>query len=34
MPSALLKGVGQTFPKLAKATTTISPYADTGLLAT
>lgn len=34
MPSALLKGVGQTFPKLAKATTAISPYADAGLLAT
>lgn len=33
MPSALLKGVGQTFPKLAKATTAISPYADAGLLA-
>ncbi|MBP5597696.1 MAG: hypothetical protein J6Y02_20160 [Pseudobutyrivibrio sp.] len=34
MPSALLKGVGQTFPKLAKATTAISPYADAGLLVT
>ena len=34
MPSAFLKGVGQTFPKLAKATTAISPYADAGLLAT
>lgn len=34
MPSAFLKGVGQTFPKVAKATTAISPYADAGLLAT
>lgn len=33
MPSALLKGIGQTFPKLSKVTTAISPYADAGLLA-
>lgn len=32
MPSALLKGVGQVFPKLAKATTALSPYADAGAL--
>ena len=32
MPSAFLKGFGQVFPKLAKVTTAISPYADAGLL--
>ena len=31
MPSALLKGVGQVFPKLAKVTKA-SPYADAALL--
>ncbi len=34
MPSVLLKGIGQTFPKLAKVTTAVSPYADAGAMAT
>lgn len=33
MPSVLLKGIGQTFPKLTKVTTAVSPYADAGAMA-